>query len=413
MKRLAGLMAALLLAATPMADASAQLTTLEAFQGNLYAGRTDDAAAALQALADQDPADDQARLALGAVQFIQAVERLAQAMYRHGQRSDLHAFMLPFFRLPVADNLAPEPLTYDMLREILQAFVGDLALAEQTLSGVDDPAVRLPLNIGLVHLDLDGDGAIGQDEALWRVYARIAPMRSFTEEEARAFAIDFDGSDAPWLRGYCHLLMGIAEFFLAHDWREGFERTFHALFPGADLPYAVLLDRSAYAYDVAEFGEIADLVAFLHLIRWPVAEPQRLAATLAHLESMVALSRASWRLVLAETDREREWIPNPAQTGVIPGLSVTEQQVQGWMLFLDEFEALLQGRKLLSHWRLAKGINLRRVFLEPRSFDLVLWVQGSAAMPYLEVGPLSTDETWQTIFELFQGDFFSYAVWFN
>jgi len=36
------------------------------------------------------------------------------------------------------------------------------------------------------------------------------------------------------------------------------------------------------------------------------------------------------------------------------------------------------------------GVNLRRVFTEPREFDLVLWVQGTAAVPYLEAGEVTT-----------------------
>src|SRR5947208_7893227 len=36
-----------------------------------------------------------------------------------------------------------------------------------------------------------------------------------------------------------------------------------------------------------------------------------------------------------------------------------------------------------------RGSNVRRVFIEPRTFDLVLWVQGSAAAPNLEAGEIS------------------------
>ena len=68
---------------------------------------------------------------------------------------------------------------------------------------------------------------------------------------------------------------------------------------------------------------------------------------------------------------------------------MTQEQIDGWMLLLDEFEALLKGEKLLPHWRFDKGINLRRIFLEPTTFDVVLLIQGSAAIPYLEDGELS------------------------
>ncbi len=81
--------------------------------------------------------------------------------------------------------------------------------------------------------------------------------------------------------------------------------------------------------------------------------------------------------------------------GAIPVTTVTQDQVDRGLIFLDDFEALLQGRKLLPHWRLAQGINLRRVFLEPSTFDLTLWIQGSAAIPYLEDGELISTEAWK------------------
>ena len=94
-------------------------------------------------------------------------------------------------------------------------------------------------------------------------------------------------------------------------------------------------------------------------------------------------------------------------------MTVTQETVDGWMLFLGEFDALLTGRKLIPHWRLEKGINLRRVFAEPRTIDPVLWMQGSAALPYLEVGELTSSETWSRIMGLLQGNFLGYAIWFN
>lgn len=445
--------------------AGAAPDAMETLRGQLYAGQLTEAAASMERRLAEEPQDDRARFALGAVQLIRAVERLDQALYGYGLRTSPESVSyLPFFRLPVPENPNPEHLTYAAARAILQQFVDDLARAEETLGGVHDPDATLPLNIGLIRLDMNGDGKIADDETLWRIYQRIAPLPRISEADAQAFVIDFDGSDVPWLRAYCHLLMGLGEFLLAYDWHEAFDHTFQTLFPKAGLPYAILneenvppakdqtaaLEQIEEAYraclDAAgtdmskqgrcvrgwdearqqlregggrkareqrEFAEIADVVAFIHLNHWPVAEPDRMAKVLAHLESMVTLSRASWMLVLAETDDRNEWIPNPTQKGAIPGMTVTQARIDGWLSFLDEFEALLQGRKLLPHWRLARGINLRRVFLEPSTFDIVLWIQGSAAVPYLEDGDMTRRDTWRGIFRVFEGDFLGYAIWFN
>ena len=116
-----------------------------------------------------------------------------------------------------------------------------------------------------------------------------------------------------------------------------------------------------------------------------------MASALHHLESVVDLSRENWRRILAETDNGREWLPNPRQTGAIPGLAVTQPRIDAWMLFLDEFGAMLKGEKLMPHWRLAQGVNLRRVFLEPRLFDLVLLDPGQRRPALCRGGPDQQD----------------------
>jgi hypothetical protein len=153
----------------------------------------------------------------------------------------------------------------------------------------------------------------------------------------------------------------------------------------------------------------------VHLINFPLAAPERMNAAVGHLEAMVARSRRSWELILAETDDDHEWIPSPKQTGVIPNVQVTAEMVQGWQSFLGEADAILKGNKLIPFWRgkEKQGINLRRVFTKPQRFDLVLWVQGTAAAPYLEEGTTTDPEVWERLLRVFGGEFIGFALWFN
>ena len=87
----------------------------------------------------------------------------------------------------------------------------------------------------------------------------------------------------------------------------------------------------------------------------------------------------------------------------------------------------MKGKKLVPFWRGAPGgggfetppinpevgINLRKVFTEPRRFDLVLWIHGSAAAPYLEKGEMTDFEVWERLVRVFGGEFFGFAIWFN
>jgi hypothetical protein len=410
MRALAWIVAALCMGFTPNAFAASEL--VEAVQTQLHAGESDAAAQAAEERLTSNPDDDEARFALGAVQFFQAIENLGQNFHRYGLASGESPLPglagLPIFRLPVPPNPDPEKLDYEALRGILSNFADDLAKAQQTLAEVGDSEIDLPLNIGLIRLDFDGDGSGSEDESIARVLQYVGV--GIDPATVGPLLVDFDASDVPWLRAYCHLLMGIADFLLAHDWHVAFENTFHSLFPAAGLPMSTETQAES---EISMFAGGVDLVAFIHLLHWPVADAERLKSVLAHLEAVPPLSRENWARVRAETDSRKEWLPNPSQTGVLPGVTVTEEQIKGWMLFLDEFEALTKGEKLMPHWRFEKGINLRRLFLEPTTFDLVLLIQGSAAIPYLETGPLATRDTWREIGSLLGGNFFRYALWFN
>jgi hypothetical protein len=362
-----------------------------------------------------EPGNDQARFALGATQFIRTVEGLAQDMHRHGLQPPREAAMLlPFFRFPLPPNPQAEPLDYEKMRGIFKRALAGFAKSEQTLAGMGEAEVKLPIAIGLARLDLDGSGRADEQESLFSLFNATLGGGNLPPEMAERFIITFDRADATWLRGYGHLLSALIEFLLAHDGKASFEASAHMLFPDAGLPNAVLNGQPDIQPGYAELGAAADLIAAVHLMHWPATEPERLKAAHAHLEQVVALSRENWRFILAETDDEAEWIPSPRQkNGVIPSAPVTQETVDGWMMFLGEFEAILKGQKLVPHWRLAKGINLRRVFLEPRPFDPILWAQGSAALPYLEDGPVTDQATWNRIMGMFSGNFIGFALWFN
>lgn len=361
------------------------------------------------------PQDDQVRFALGATQFIRTIEGMSQSMYRHGlEPPQSVAQNLPFFRFPLPRNPAPQPLDYEKMRDIFKQAVDGFARADATLAAMGKEEVKLPVAIGLARLDLNGDGKAEELETLWRVMDASLGGGNLQPEQAERFIISFDRADATWLRGYTHLLRALLEFALAHDGKASFDASAHMLFPRAGLPNAVLDQQSRTPDPYFDPASIADALAAIHLMHWEVKEPERMNAVLAHLETVAALSRESWSFILAETDDEAEWIPSPRQkNGAMPGVTVSQQTLDGWMAFLGVYESILKGQTLVPHWRLDKGINFRRVFTEPRPFDPILWAQGSAALPYLEEGPMADSESWGRMMMMFEGNFLGYAVWFN
>ena len=365
----------------------------------------------------QNPKDDEARYGLGTIQFVRSFENLSQATFRLHPRG--LAEQLPILRVGGEKNDLPETVTYAKARALFENFASDLARAEATLAEIRDEKVKLPIHLGRIRLDLNGDGHATDEELLWKLYERVNfSARNIPEKDREELVVAFDRGDVAWFRGYCHLLMSFCDIVLAYDESELFKRVGHALFEKTDTPYTFLTEHKHHeggGFIFWDFEEIADIIASIHLINFPLHNRDHLKSAHGHLKQVVALSRETWKYIEAETDDDHEWIPNPNQHSAIAGLRVTKEMIAGWKEFLDEADDLLDGRKLLIFWRgtTARGVNLKKVFLEPRDFDLVLWIQGTQAAPYLEAGQLTRPETWQRFDRIFRGEFIGFAMWFN
>ena len=367
----------------------------------------DQGLAALQDHLKQNPKDDNARFGLGAVQFVGSLHNLADKLATYGPiaygNEDLENVL--------GDRPAPaEPLTYARLRQIAQEWIDDLAMAEKTLAEIESDDVKLALHVSRIPLT---SSRAGLQSITMAPLIQLSPAAQ--RPDGNDIVVAFDRADVDWLRGYCHLLTALGEINLAYDAHELFDVFGHRVFEHVKTPYPFLRDPdSPRGGSLFQFESIVDLIAAIHVLRFPVSEPKRMEAALAHLEQTLGFSRRMWHRILAETDDDREWIPNPKQKGAFE-IRLSKGMVHHWTIALDESEAILKGRKLLPFWRgkEKRGLNLRKVFLDPPTLDLVLWIQGTAASPYLEEGELTDPETWDRINTVFQGQFLAYGLWFN
>jgi hypothetical protein len=386
-----------------LADEAAQATA----RRNIEAGSFAAGDAELSATVAADPSNNDARMGLGAIRFLAAVEHLTQGLYKYGLSSP-RSFIVPILRLPAPPNPNPQQMTYADFRNLLLRFVDDLTSAESAFRAMDASEARLPVDLLKIRYDANGDGRVDDGERFAAVIARVTGT-SVGDVDAPPVVVGFDRGDAYWLQGYCNVLLAFSNFLLAYDWQQSFDDSFHIFFPNVASVFS--RELSATGSEISQ-DRIVDLISFIH-IPWRVAEPERMRKVREHLKTVVALSRKSWDAIEAETDDNAEWIPNPKQTQSVTGLGVSAEQLASWRAFLDEADALLDGRKLIPHWRLNRGINLKKVFEEPTPFDIVLWITGPAAMPYLEDGPVLTREEWRGLIGAFGNNFGNYAIWFN
>ena len=382
----------------------------------LTSGKLSEGEKAFSDYLQSSPKDDKSRFGLGVIQFVRGTERLMQSLYRYGMIQSPLGGSIPFVRLPIPKNPKPQILTYEALQQVFQAWIDDLATVRTTLEPIKDQNLKLALRLGLVRLDFDGNGKAEDKEMLWQIFNAVTNARA-TEQEAQQFLIAFDRGDTLWLQGYTHVLGAIGEFLRAYDSRELFAACAHLFFQNVDTPHKFLLTPSKknvddYSFDPFDF---VDLISTVHLSKFSLVEPQRMTTILNHMKSVISLSRESWKSILAETDSDREWIPNPKQLSVIPQVRVTDEMVKSWLKSLDEISTILDGKKNIPFWRDDKlSIDFARIFTEPRGFDLVSWVQGTAATPYLEKGTAVTDSrVWDEMLSAFGSNLFGFVVWFN
>ena len=352
------------------------------------------------------------RFALGIARTLLAVENLGRGLYDLGPRRDTFVANLPFFRLPVPDNPDPKLVQIEDVANLLQKFLDDLAAARETLEKVDGE-VALTLPLSQIALDFDGDGKTGDGERLGDVLFKLRLLNIRPAPGSTFLVVDFDRADVEWLLAYNHLLSGLGELALAHDAGRAFRYGGHLFFKRADTPYPFLEGQGGFNL---QFASIADLAAFVHVLDLPVRSPRRLEAARQHFLAAVAGSRRQFDLAARETDAGREWLPNPKQEAALPGMVVTQETLDAWTGFLDDAEGALKGERLIPFWRASdgRGVNLRRVLQDPRDFDAVLWLQGTAAAPYLEADkPLITADSFQRMQRATGGNFFTFAAWFN
>ena len=396
---------------------SARLTAAPRAEAFMLAGKLAEGEQSLQQHLKAHPEDDEARFGLGAIQFLLTFEHLGTSLHKYGLRTERGAPLVGRqLSEIVPQNPDPQPIRYQDSRRIVERFVKDLAAAEATLAKVDGESVKLPLHVGLIKIDVCG---LGKPVSAAFVLGRIDV--DVPEAMVQQFVVCFDRGDVDWLRGYCHLLSACGEILLAVDAQEVFDCTAHMFFERVTSPHKFLQEEPRVWDDIFSLNArvISDLISFSHLMRFPMKEPHRMKRAHAHLRATLASSRTMWKHYQAETDDENEWIPNPSQTGAMQ-IEVSDEMVATWLRAIKESEAVLEGKKLIPFWRgedPTRGVNLRRVFLEPRALDPILWIQGTAATPYLEQGEITNfaePRTLQQINNTFGGwNFFGFAFWFN
>lgn len=389
-------LAALLLSAAPVLADDVTTSALIAAEG--LAG----AAVALEA----QPASPDRDMALAAVRFLGGIEGAYHARWRIGATD-------PLLPVPVLDSLLPpNPQPDPMQADFLNALTAGLGEAMRDARSVlpQDADAALVLDLGDLWLDVNNNGQRDPMEDL-------AALAGIPLPDGQPVQIRFDTADTHWLRAYTHLIEGMADLTLAFDpepalakrivLTEELARQF-----AAPSPHAT--PDPTYYNEAMAFGPMVDrLAAVIQTLR-NQPDPARITDAAGHFQAMISANRDFWTAVAAETDNDREWIPNDDQQAAL-GFPVPAGAGPAWLEVLADAERVLQGELLIPFWRFAPGhgVDLKVWLDEPAPVDLADWIQGSAALPYARAGQTIDGESWNRFTDMFAGNAGLYMVLFN
>ncbi|MEO1304478.1 MAG: hypothetical protein AAFV37_05845 [Pseudomonadota bacterium] len=358
--------------------------------------------AAAEAVLIETAVSPDEQFVLGGIQFLRASEAIMQVRY---QNSTTPLTLIPGMRneLPTNLNARFDPAFIE--RAMTDALI-HLARADSTLSNVAGESFEVDVFLPALWFDINQNGS--REE--WETVVAVMEQLNASPDDSFDGMIRFDTADAHWLKAYVHVMSGMAELTLARPTpaiRTVFEqrRAMDAL----GETRGMLLDNDT----------IDTLAAVLLTLRG-VPDAERTRAAHAHFKDMIAENRAFWSTVMDETDNVREWLPNPDQTSAF-GVEVSAEMADGWQAVLVEIEQLLEGETLVPYWRFDNGfeaeagigVNVAKFLQNPGDLDIILWLHGAGAVPYLEDGRLAQMQAWDRFARMTAGDGLMFAAWFN
>ena len=336
---------------------------------------------------------------LGGIRFLRAIETMLQARY------DSYDASVPF--IPgMAAPLPPNPnarFTPDFLETGLKGALAHLEGARSALAGATEGEFATELQLDALWLDIDRNKQRAEWESLRALLDGLGAQVDWTSFDGK---IRFDTADAEWLAAYVHMMSGTSELVLSVDPTSAIKTVYEGRM---QLERAGAIGAPDFLFgDDHWIDQAAAVLVALN------GEPDaaRTRKALDHFRAMIAHNRKFWPEMLAETDNDHEWLPNPSQASAF-GIEITSEVATGWQDVLSEMEEMLEGRALIPFWRTPPGpegattgvgINLRRLLSDPPDLNVALLIQGAAIAPYLEKGKLVTLDAWNRFGQLTRGD---------
>jgi hypothetical protein len=300
------------------ADDAAAITALRA-------GRFADAQREASAQLARDPRDAQVAAVRALATYVQAGDKLAGELHDVIERADaVHYF------------------DHEQGRAVWMRFLEQLDAVDRDLAvAADDPQFSLELCVACWgEHDWNHNGQIDdRDRKLFEVETDEKEQPIPEGDPRRRPTFRFDAGDLQWARAMVAFQHAGVELVLAYRWSE-----LDKLWSGKDND-----------------GEGARIV--IHMI-----DSDRVVRARKDLLAGLDFSAAERAAYLAETDDDREWVPNPHQHNAGMMLPIDDELYRHWDEILGDAHKLLDSEEGLSLREMARVIDRRAALITPDAY---------------------------------------------
>jgi hypothetical protein len=247
--------------------------------------------------------------------LVRAIVRYKQSMHQLSQD----------VRTAVLGGVGAGGLNHRYIRSALQQAEAELSAVEQDLAAVAaHRGVSVELCIACWEVDWNGNGRLDRRDALLMQVEQDADGNELPPDDPRRKpTFRFDDGDIAWARAFVSFQRAALDVVLAYDWS-----AVDGLFGRRrDRPSRVVLK---------------------------LAHPERVSAARARLLEGLERSDESRKLYLAETDDDREWVPNPRQRNHPLPLPVDAALYDTWEGVVGDVRRLVRGQEGFSVAELAQ-----------------------------------------------------------
>jgi hypothetical protein len=217
-------------------------------------------------------------------------------------------------RTVVIGGIGAGAINHKYLRAALEQGESDLAAVEDDLAAASaDGSIALELCIACWEIDWNGNGRIDEGDRLLFQIERDADGKPLPDDDPRRKpTFRFDVGDVAWARAFVSFQRALIDVVLAYDWSE----IDPLLRSDGDRPDRIVLR---------------------------LAHPDRIAQARERILEGLDRSDDARRAYLAETDDDREWVPNPRQKSHPMPLPVDQPLYDTWEAVVGDLRRLVRG----------------------------------------------------------------------